>query len=372
MSIIDHRGRVFGRFNLVDFAIVAFLFALIPVAYGVVRLFQPSRPRIDSVSPAAVSKEEWRIAGSAVGAKLKVKGSGFNPMLRATIGGTDALAFVFESPNSADVIVGRLPPGRHDLKLLDGVQVVATSSDAVTIPTEEGGESLLLEGWLTGLDSGVASALNIGDAFPKPSPVIEILALGPARPGRSRLNITGGSVDLPLDGRMERQIVVRARCDSTSQDDPCRVLGQSVAALVDPALSTRQSSERSLTVPGPSGVVHLTITDVFPSAAPRTARALVRLAGGPELALVAVGDRDSMLDQRAAVVTAVGSRESAGSSRSLTVTLTLGLDDSREGWRYRGRLVAPGQPLRVATGRYAAGGMVQSVELVEATPSRTR
>ena len=43
------------------------------------------------------------------------------------------LAFVFETPNSADVLVGPLPPGAHDLVLVDGVQEVARAAGAITI-----------------------------------------------------------------------------------------------------------------------------------------------------------------------------------------------------------------------------------------------
>lgn len=373
MSIVDRRGRVFGRFNLVDLTLVAFLFALLPMAYGIVVLFRPSRPHIDSVTPAEVGKEEWRIAGSAVSAKLKVKGSGFSPMLRASIGDTAALAFVFENPNSADVIVGRLPPGSHDLVLFDGVQQVARSANAVTIPQEEAAAaSVGLEGWLTGLDAATAGSLKEGDEFPHTSPAFEIVSIGPSRPGRSRVNLPGGAVDLPLDGQMERQAVLRVRCDSASDDDPCRVLGQSVATMVDPAPSTSSSAKRVLSLPGPSGALRFRITDVFPSATPRGARVQVRLTGGAELGLVAVGDRDALLDRRAAVVTAIGPRESAGAGRSLVVTLALGLDDSRDGWRYRGRPVKPGDALVLATDRYAATGFVQSIDLLEAPPSRNR
>jgi len=39
----------------------------------------------------------------------------------------------------------------------------------------------------------------------------------------------------------------------------------------------------------------------------------------------------------------------------------LGLDESREGWRYRGRLVTPGAAFTFNAGRYELRGEVQSV-----------
>jgi hypothetical protein len=46
-----------------------------------------------------------------------------------------------------------------------------------------------------------------------------------------------------------------------------------------------------------------------------------------------------------------------------TVTLRLGLDQSRDGWRYRGRLLAPGAPFTLTTAGYAAGGTIIAVSV---------
>ena len=85
MSVIDEQGRLFGRVNLIDAFVVLFVLGLIPMAYGTALLFQPARPRIDSVTRVDISNEERRIVagGSLLAAKLKIKGTGFNPMLRS-------------------------------------------------------------------------------------------------------------------------------------------------------------------------------------------------------------------------------------------------------------------------------------------------
>ena len=38
--------------------------------------------------------------------------------------------------------------------------------------------------------------------------------------------------------------------------------------------------------------------------------------------------------------------------------MTLGADDSRDGWRYRGRTVSPGATFTLTTDRYVASGSV--------------
>jgi len=76
-------------------------------------------------------------------------------MLRARIGSQEAIGFVFENPNSADVIVGMVPPGKHDLVLYDGVQEVARARDAVEIRATSG-PSVRLYGWITALNEAKA------------------------------------------------------------------------------------------------------------------------------------------------------------------------------------------------------------------------
>jgi hypothetical protein len=115
MNVIDDRGRLFGRVNLFDAALAAFVVILIPLAYGTFLLFRAPAPRITRVLITEKSGGWWR----RLTAKLKVRGGGLRPMLRASIGDSPSLGFVFEDPNSADVLVGEVPPGAHDLVLHD-------------------------------------------------------------------------------------------------------------------------------------------------------------------------------------------------------------------------------------------------------------
>ena len=63
-----------------------------------------------------------------------------------------------------------------------------------------------------------------------------------------------------------------------------------------------------------------------------------------------------LLDERAATVAA-----KAGE----VVTLDLGLDESREGWRYRGALVRIGSAFSWTNDRYEASGTVLSMTLAD-------
>lgn len=355
MTIVDDHGRLFGRFNLVDAAAAAFIVLLVPLAYGTYLLFQPSAPRIDSVAPSLISREERRIGvGGHLTAKFKVRGTGFTPLLRARIGDAEALGFVFENPNSADILVGPVPPGAHDLILLDGIQEVARAIGAISVQPEAS-TFVRAVGWLINLDADLVKTLRVGLSFPEAAPAFEIVALGPVRPARSSVKLAGSATLRTVDGLEEREAVLTLRCDP-SQDNPC-TMGERAENQLPPVL---------VSLPGPSRAFQFAIEELLSPTPPQMGSVQVRLAAGAPLSTMRVGDRDGLLDERRAVVTAID--RSAG---GVTVTLNLGLDDSRDGWRYRGQRVKAGAPFQFSTDLYEASGTIESVRLSETPAGRT-
>jgi uncharacterized protein DUF4330 len=347
MTIVDNRGRLFGRINLVDAAVLIFVIVLIPVAYGAFLLFRPAAPRIDSVTQTDLTKEEVRIAGGArLSAKLKVTGTGFTPLLRATIGDQPAMGYVFENPNSADVLVGEVGVGRHDLVLFDGVQEVARATGAVTIQ-EAVGTIVRTVGRFVALDAATSQAVKPGFASPKDArAAFEVVAVGPARPALSRLAFGDSVVDMPFEGYVERAAVLNVRCDSPGA--ACAIGG------------VRLTERAPMTV-ALAGDLPYEIAEILPTTDPHRGRLQVRFTG-PQAAAMKAGDRDLLLDSRAAVLAAMPARDTNG----VTATLELGVDSSREGWRYRGQLLRPGAPFRITTDRYEANGLVVSLDVADA------
>lgn len=342
--MIDDRGRLFGKLNIVDALIIAFVVVLIPMAYGTYLLFRPAQPRIDSVEPSQITSAERRIGnGSALTAKFKIRGSGLTPLLRAKIGNADALGLVFESPNSADVLVGPVPPGKHDLILVDGVQEVARAGGAIDIQASTG-TPVRIVGWLVGMDKAASAAIKAGATIqPTLSASFEVVAAGPEHAGRTRLQFGGGTADGAATGAVDREAVLVARCDSPPLYEVCSINGQPISGD-GPIL---------VSLPGP---YRFELHEVLPMTAPTPATVTMRF-NGPAASLVQVGDQDQLLDSRSARVTAISARD----SNAATVTLAIGLDESREGWRYRGHLVRAGGTLALATSRYEAKGQVLSV-----------
>jgi len=343
---MDDRGRLFGRFNVIDLAALILLVALLPLSYAASLLFQPARPTIESVGQTDITNAERRIVagGSLLSAKLKVRGTGFTPMLRAYVGGEPALAFVFETPNSADVLVGPLPPGPHDLSLRDGVQEVARAAGAVKIESPST-RVLRAEGWLTKMEPAVAESLKAVEPAASGAPQFEIVALGPVMPAKSRIRLGTNESDLPIAGHVERQAVIHLRCDPTGDEfrsgqEPCAVGGQEILGAAPVNLVLQMAA----------ATLRFSVYEVYPTDAPRTTRITVRI--DPDVPGIRPGDRDSIVDRRSARVLA---------KQGSVVTLEVGVDEARDGWRYRGRVVRTGGEFSWSTPQYEARGRVTSV-----------
>ena len=347
--LIDSRGRLFGRVNLFDALVLGFLLALLPTAYATYLLFRPAAPQIDTVDRVEITREERRLAGgSRISAKLKVRGSGFNPMLRAVLDTTPAIGFVFENPNSADVIAGDLPPGTYDLVLFDGVHEVARADDAVII---EGAPEHRIRavGYLVDLSPAAAAAIVAGDAYPKGNPRMRVIAVGAPRTSHTRIHVGGGIADLAVTGRLERPAAMSLTCDPYPADEACAVAGVSIAG---------EAPIVPLPMPQP---VRFVITEVLPDVPAQRATAVLRLTGAAVSGVV-VGAHDALLDDRAAVVTQVR-RGIAADSGWTDLVVDLGVDESREGWRYRGKLVRAGAVLELDLPAASVRGTVQSLTL---------
>ena len=96
---------------------------------------------------------------------------------------------------------------------------------------------------------------------------------------------------------------------------------------------------------------------------PSIVTATMRFTGPAEvLHQILLGDRDILLEDRAAVVIAVGSLHQAGGRTEVDVTLRLGADEEPDGLRYRGRMLRPGAALPFVTERYVLEGSLLRVK----------
>jgi hypothetical protein len=365
--LVDDRGRLFGRLNLVDAAIGLFVLVLIPLAYLAFLLFRTPRPVISSVEPAPLTYIEDRASGGTqVSGKLKVRGSGLQPVLRATIGDRAAIAFIFESPASADVLFGDMTEGTHDLVLYDGVQEVARAAHAVTIPPRPAASRqtrMRVAGTLIDLDETAARSLHVGDRFPSSgAPEAELVALGEPAPDVRSVTEPRGRVYVAAAGRLQRPAAFLVSCDLAVPEE-CRVNGISLGA-----------ANRVMPVPGAPPSLRLRIEEVVPGSDPVRATARVRFLVHPEvLDAVKVGDLDEgapVVDGRAASIVALGGRQLAQGDTVVDADLRLGVDPAQVGYHYRTSPIAAGTSLTFATARYVIKGTVLALTVRAAELSK--
>lgn len=125
MALVDARGRVFGRVNLIDAAAIVLAGALFPLAYASYSLFRTPSPQIESFEPRRFGAAD----GTAV---VRIRGQHLRPFLRATLGNTSAI-YLLRTPNEAQIELPRVAPGIYDLVLYDEARELVRYEDAITI-----------------------------------------------------------------------------------------------------------------------------------------------------------------------------------------------------------------------------------------------
>lgn len=244
MTLIDDRGRLFGRVNLIDaavalLALVAVAFVL--VAYALFRL--PNPPVVTSVSPDRVPANEEH--------SLQLKGQNFIPYLRTYLGRTGETGFVrppteqekqdaftlmnatrveflLETPTLAEVKVPPLGAGSYDLHFYDetghvGVKVAAF----VVVPQESSGPgtgSLIVTGAFGGLVPADANAVRAGDRVSSGDLTWgDVIGVEPAQPDVAPIAVLDRVVPTQVGGLLQVPAKVRVRCTVVGTE--CRVEG---------------------------------------------------------------------------------------------------------------------------------------------------
>ncbi|GEM_PF-3252672 len=123
MPLIDERGRLLGKINLIDAAVGLLFLFLIPLAYGAYALFRIPSPKITAVEAVTLTDQGWR---------MRLLGKDLRPFLRV-FAGVHMGEFLIESPTRAEVQFPKLEAGTYDLALYDQTQEVARLNNVLTI-----------------------------------------------------------------------------------------------------------------------------------------------------------------------------------------------------------------------------------------------
>ena len=375
MSLVDDRGRVGGRINLIDAIVAAIVVVLVPVAYGAYLLFRTPAAKLLTVEPAK------QYQGPNL--RVTVNGENLRPFMRVSFGGVQGRTFLIGSTKSAQVDLPDLAPGTYDVELYDFMQEVDRLPKALTIlpmaPTAT--VEMQVAGAFRPVGDDLAKRLTVGLKFPPTGDAAEILSLGPKRPVDMRMRAGEATLNLPLPGQFELPATLKIKCFPQSNPDGtlrCAMSGPQVAATVAP--------DSFLTLAGPAGWLNFQIDEVHVASAPATVDARVRFVATQEIAArMKAGDVDTSakalaLGHAAAIVSlgaarAVSAAEAGpnppigGGARVMDAVVRVPIERTSTGWRYKDRLLRAGEAFSFETAQYTVSGSVIDVTLPPVTAS---
>lgn len=250
MTLIDDRGRLFGRLNLVDAGVVVLAIvaaAGLLVAYRVFRL--PLGPAVNSVAPATQA--------AVNGARIELHGRDFLPFLRVfvrrsgnaglvhdiarpadafTLANQTQATWVVESPVLAEV---RLPDGMssgtYDLVFANETRQLSIAPAAFTLTAlpsslvQTATAIVRLEGAFTQVTPADVPRLAPGARVTsgRADESVEILAVSPSQPDLVPVAAGRGAVPAAVDGRVRVPASLRVHC--TVAESRCLLGGAALA-----------------------------------------------------------------------------------------------------------------------------------------------
>jgi hypothetical protein len=255
MTLLDERGRVAGRFNVVDVAAVIVFLVLMPFAVALYLLFRTPTPTLVNIVPKTLLQGPNQ--------RLEIDGTNFRPFMRVTFNTIPANSFLLGSTKYAIVDVPDLKPGVYDVVLYDYMQEIARLPKALTVSPASTDVELEVTGTFKSAPDGFAAQLKAGDTFPALAPhVAEVVAVGPLVPGELGVRVGDSTVVVPLR-QQDLSATLRIRCSSIRMTDGaarCLFPGPDQPVVVAPAVM--------LTLPTNAGPV---LFQIGTARAPRTA-----------------------------------------------------------------------------------------------------
>jgi hypothetical protein len=424
MSLIDDRGRLFGKVNLIDAVVGLLVLGLIPLAYGAFLLFRVPMPKITAIAPVTVVEHQ--------AATLHVTGQDLRPFLRARFGTTESPGFLVQSPTLADIKLPDLPAGTYDLVLFDegqellrkpaAVTVVAPPA-VVTVARKVPQADVQVVGRFLGLAAEDVRVVAIGAAFSSKTaaergdePLVgEVLAVRPPEAAMQRVKVAPNTfLAMPVPGQTQVAAIVRLRCVLPPTGEDCRIgdtpvaENQTLLLPVPPLPAPGATAASVVTAHRPEQLKFFVeevraagTRPVFPVVRHAVADLVVRFVARPQtVALLKVGDLDvsgaspvagdAVADPEAgpASLAAIGAgRRTLTALTGVDVTAGRPYQVPQEvtefeatlrvpvrlvgpSWRYNGKPVKVGAPFAFETTSYAMDGWVLDVKTAADKGSR--
>ena len=161
MPIVDDRGRVAGRVNLLDAFAAVFLLVLVPLGYGAYLLFRTPKPKLVGIAPTSVYQ------GPNV--RIGISGLNLRPFMRVSFDTVQGRTFLIGSTKFAAIDLPDLAPGTYDVVLFDYMQEVDRLPKALTVLPLAPQPTVEMEVAGTFLQPSGSTALAVGSC-PAPRP----------------------------------------------------------------------------------------------------------------------------------------------------------------------------------------------------------
>ena len=340
MALVDERGRLFGRLNLLDAVLLILLLGLLPLGYAAYALFREQPPRIVSVSPQR--------AEQSVELRLNIKGENLRPYMRISAGTNQAVDFLFRSTTEVEAPFINLPAGEYDVVLFDHAQERFRLPKALTIfPSALPATEIVGVGAFGNLDAAGAKQITAGLELPG---VGRVVAVGKPVPDLTKVFASLGLVGVPIANSLRVPAAVLFNCYvKTQQGRPHCVVGD--AAVTPPNL---------LMLPTPLGKTPFQVEQVRSPHPLQAVPITVRLSGDASvLSLVRSGDVDMTgTTNELAAIARVSAVVPAGRANEVGVNLIAQLQLVDGQWLYDSSPLRVGSPITLRTSRYQISGIV--------------
>lgn len=375
MPIVDDRGRLAGRVNVLDAIVALVIVVLIPVAYGAYLLFRSPQPKLLSIGPDKLYQ--------GPNLRIDVMGTNLRPFMRVSFNSVQGRTFMIANTKWAQVELPTLDPGVYDVVLYDYMQEVDRLPKALTIlplaptPTVE----MEVAGSFKQITQAMVERLKAGTKFPPSGePLAQVLAVAAPRPSSLRLRSGEVTLGLALPDQLDLPATLSVKCFTQSNPD-----GSVHCAMAGPSQASAVAPDSFLTLAGPAGWLTFQIDEVHLASAPSSVQARVRFVASREvIARVRGGDVDVSLKARAAghsaTIVSIGTARAAssgeageqppiGGGRVLDVVIRVPIELTPAGWIYKEQTLKAGAPFAFETAAYTLRGEVVDVELPPMTLS---
>ena len=361
MPIIDERGRLFGRLNVIDAAVVLLLLAIVPMGYGAYLLFREPVPRLTELAPNSFTQ--------GPGLQTYIHGENLRPYMRVSFGDKQAPGFLFADPTTAVVPLPDLPPGQYDVVLFDYAREVSRLPKALTIeaPQLPPLETVIVGGAFTSLTDGQVADMKKGFKLPDvPEPTATILEISPPVQQVLRLHAGDQSVTIPVPKQRELPALLSLRCylqTGTDGISRCTVGGVQIAP------------DANIWLPVFTGGVNFRVSDIHYSDGTGNATVRVVFTLPPGVRPLAVaGDRDlgarafpaGSLARLVSISSLSPTTVEGGTAQRLEAVVNLQADPDATGWTYKKQPLKVGARFVFETAKYRMEGVVTEANFGDA------